>query len=166
MSFPVLAELQEAVASRCGEIQQQRPDWPCRKGCDQCCRNLARLPELRRPEWELLEAGLAELRTDQRDAVRERLQVLSGQSGPPYACPFLDDSSGCCLVYAHRPMACRTYGFYRERDKGLYCEMIRERADSGEFDRVVWGNTEGLDSRMAAMGERIPLLEWVSGKRI
>ena len=38
------------------------------------------------------------------------------------------------------PVACRTYGFYVQRDLGLYCRDI--------------------ENRVAGLGEALPLTEW------
>jgi Fe-S-cluster containining protein len=63
-------------------------------------------------------------------------------------------------VYEHRPVACRTYGFYVERDQGLYCGQIRERVDAGELADVVWGNQELVDRQLDSLGPRLGLREW------
>ncbi len=42
--------------------------------------------------------------------------------------------------YAQRPVACRTYGFYVQRELGLYCGDIEARVAGGELADVVWGN--------------------------
>jgi uncharacterized protein len=92
--------------------------------------------------------------------VRRRVEAAARQEGSPYVCPMLEQSTGACFVYAHRPVACRTYGFYRERDKGLYCGLIRERLEAGEMDDVVWGNAEAVEADLARMGEAADLSAW------
>jgi hypothetical protein len=47
------------------------------------------------------------------------------------------------------------YGFYVERDRGLYCGRILERAERGEYDEVVWGNACAVEARAAALGPRL-----------
>ena len=32
-----------------------RPDWPCKRGCDDCCRSLASPMRISRAEWERIE---------------------------------------------------------------------------------------------------------------
>jgi Fe-S-cluster containining protein len=153
----MLLELHREIDSRTHEIASAHVTWPCRRGCDHCCRNLAELPRLTRAEWHFLEQGLARLPQDIQREIAARLQ-----SPEPRVCPFLDRTAGSCLIYEHRPVACRTYGFYVERDRGLYCRMIEERVNSGEFACVVWGNAAGVEARLEARleGEPIALADW------
>ena len=51
---------------------------------------------------------------------------------------MLDRADGACLVYAQRPVACRTFGFYVQRDLGLYCKDIESRVADGALTEVVW----------------------------
>lgn len=141
--------LHEQVDTRVRSIRESVGGWPCRKGCDFCCRHLAASPRLTRAEWDLLRAGLERLPADVLREIGERMYGLP-------VCPLLEES-GECRVYEHRPMACRTYGFYRERDKGLYCGEIAAKVERGECEDVVWGNAASVD---AALGEGIPLDEW------
>ncbi|MGD0961341.1 MAG: hypothetical protein ABSB19_16150, partial [Methylomonas sp.] len=69
-------------------------------------------------------------------------------------------ATGACLVYAHRPVACRTYGFYVQRDQGLYCKDIESRVAGGAWGDVVWGNHDAIDSRLRGLGETRELTEW------
>ena len=150
--FTILTELRAAADTRAAAIVAQYPDWPCRQGCSHCCRSLARLPELSGVEWREIEAGLALLPAATRAEVEARL-VSSATGSPPYTCAFLDPEAGSCLVYAHRPIACRTYGFYvDERGTGLYCGMIREKVEAGEFSKAVWGNHSALEYRLEELG--------------
>lgn len=80
------------------------------------------------------------------------MAAVSG-SAAPYTCAFLDPAHGACLIYQHRPIACRTYGFYvDERGVGLYCESIQKGVEGGDFADVVWGNHSALEARLAALG--------------
>lgn len=63
-------------------------------------------------------------------------------------------------MYVYRPIACRTYGFYVDRDKGLYCPTIEAQVDAGQLEHVVWGNAESIDQRLHAGGEPRDLLSW------
>ena len=148
----VLRQLREAAAERARAITAQYPDWPCRKGCALCCRNLAQPMALAEAEWAEVETGLALLSEEVRAAVDHRQAKVTG---PPYQCPYLDPLADACLIYAHRPIACRTYGFYiDERGTGLYCGIIRARVEDGEFAEVVWGNHGAADQRLKALGPR------------
>lgn len=82
-------------------------------------------------------------------------------------CPMLDEREGACLVYAHRPGACRTYGYYVERGDMLGCERVATAvAGSGEEDAIVWGNEEGVREALARVsGEALPLTEWLARDR-
>jgi uncharacterized protein len=151
----MLVLLQREVDARTHEIAASHGAWPCRAGCDFCCRNLAEPPRLTSAEWKLVSEGLTRL----ADATRAEIQQRAEQ--PSRVCPFLDRDAGQCLIYEHRPIACRTYGFYVERDHGLYCRQIEERVDAGEMSEVVWGNVAGVDEQLAAMGEKIGLSDWL-----
>ncbi|HUD71380.1 MAG TPA: YkgJ family cysteine cluster protein [Dongiaceae bacterium] len=108
----------------------------CRPGCSECC--VGPFPINRLDAWRLGE-GMAELQrrdparaaavlerarraieawraTFPGDADRGRLSgneaaedaFFEAQSAVP--CPALDPATQTCELYAHRPMACRTYG--------------------------------------------------------
>jgi Fe-S-cluster containining protein len=111
-------------------------------------------------EWERLEPALS-------DAQKERLRSPIGPA--PVTCPLLGDD-GACTVYAVRPIACRTYGFYvgrvphtarapegrAERDAGLHCAKVTEAV--GETP-VVWGNGEAIAQDLRAHGPERSLAE-------
>jgi Fe-S-cluster containining protein len=73
---------------------------------------------------------------------------------------MLDETSGACPVYAHRPVACRSYGFYVDGGLGLYCHDIEALVVDGKMDDVVWGNHEVIERRLAALEPSRPLTEW------
>jgi Fe-S-cluster containining protein len=114
-------------------------------------------------ELRLLETGLRELPAAVQENVRQRIASMAAQDHRPYMCPFLSEESGACRVYAYRPVACRTYGFYVERQEGLYCTQIREEVDQGEFAGVVWGNQFAIERCLHQLGARIRLTEWFAG---
>jgi Fe-S-cluster containining protein len=91
-------------------------------------------------EWDLLREGLLLLPLEQLHEITKDVAELSSQLSRPIICPMLDQSAGSCRVYAHRPAACRTYGFYVQRDKGLYCKVIQTRVEDGNWSEVVWGH--------------------------
>ena len=158
-----LITLQKEIDNRVQGIRACAADWPCAKGCDTCCRQLAGIPELTAAEWEWLREGLASLPPEQLGTIRDAMQALAASPARPVTCPFLDRKTGACPVYAHRPIACRTYGFYVQRDKGLYCGDIEARVAAGHMDNVVWGNHDAIDNRLAGLGEKRPLTEWFLG---
>ena len=53
-----LLSQQQAVELRVLQTTAAHPDWPCRKGCDDCCRSLAAVPTVTRAEWDLVNAAI------------------------------------------------------------------------------------------------------------
>ncbi len=155
-----LRSLHADIDTRVQSIRQDRADWPCAKGCDRCCHELADVPQLTEAEWVLLREGLVALPGEQLAAIRAEIARLAEDNARPVTCPLLDRSSGACPVYPHRPVACRTYGFYVQRDLGLYCRDIEARVAAKTLDDVVWGNQDAIDHALAALGDTHSLVEW------
>lgn len=88
------------------------------------------------------------------------LSARTDPQGHSVVCPLLDQVTGACPVYSQRPVACRTYGFYVQRDKGLYCHAIESQVADRQLDDVVWGNHDGIDQRLAGHGEVRALSTW------
>jgi len=158
-----LFQLHADIDARVHSIRQDRPDWLCGKGCDSCCRRLAEVPQLTAAEWGLLQEGLAALTPERLAEIGRDMAALAVQRSRPVVCPLLDQSTGACPVYAQRPVACRSYGFYVQRDKGLYCGDIESRVADGALADVVWGNHDAIDQRLAGLGDNRPLTEWFAG---
>jgi Fe-S-cluster containining protein len=157
-----LNDLHDDIEARVISIRAQHADWPCSKGCDHCCRHLAEVPQLTAGEWSLLETGLAALPPDILRVINARIAMLNDRKSGPVVCPMLDPDRGACLVYQQRPVACRTYGFYVQRNLGLYCHDIETRVSGGELADVVWGNHDAIERRLTSLGETRPLNEWVA----
>ena len=155
-----LGALHAEVDARTRAIREENPEWLCGKGCDGCCHQLAEVPRLTSVEWELLQAGLAVLTLDQLHEIGVKISELANQAYAPIICPLLDTKQGTCMVYAQRPVACRTYGFYRQRDMGLYCKDIENRVAQGDWAEVVWGNQDTIDRRLSCLGDTRALTEW------
>ena len=155
-----LTQLHLDIDLRVQNIRVDHPDWLCGKGCDHCCRQLACVPELTFAEWDLLREGLADLPQSQRQEIGRKMLALASSPSRPVTCPLLDISSGNCSVYRQRPVACRTYGFYVQRDLGLYCLDIETRVAAGSLARVVWGNHDAIDHRLSGLGEKRALTGW------
>ena len=156
---PGLHQIHEAVRIRAEEITSQHAQWPCRKGCDECCRRLASVPRVSHQEWRLIAAALDALPSGVAELARCRIQASASQSRP-VVCPLLDSNSGTCLVYEARPVACRAYGFYAERQSVLGCTRIEAMAE--QLPNIVWGNHEALQERLQALGDAAPLSDWLA----
>jgi Fe-S-cluster containining protein len=148
-----LTELHIYIDRRVDNIRSEHPDWLCRSGCDGCCHRLAEIPQITAAEWALLSEGIAELPQELIQSISRDIAALADQQARPIVCPLLDNSTGNCRVYLYRPIACRTYGFYVQRDKGLYCKDIEAQVDSGKLSEVVWGNEDAIDQRLKGMGK-------------
>jgi len=110
-------------------------------------------------EWRWIAAALDALPPEIAALALGRIQVSASQSRP-VICPLLDVDSGACLVYEARPVACRAYGFYAERQSVLGCSRIEAMA--GQLPDVVWGNHEALQERLQALGDAAPLSDWLA----
>jgi Fe-S-cluster containining protein len=146
-----LVAIRERVAERCEAIAREHGDWPCRKGCDECCRRLAAPPRVSEAEWREIAPRIGE---EERRRIRE-----SAGARRPVVCPLLDTGSGACVVYEARPVACRTYGLYVEREGVLGCSRIEAIAAEGRA--VVWGNHAAVEGEVAGLGEARELAEWL-----
>jgi len=158
----VLTELHTDIDRRVDAIRENQPDWLCGKGCDTCCRRLADIPQLTAEEWGLVREGLAALPPERLLDVSRDMLALAGQQSPPVVCPLLDSSNGACSIYAQRPVACRTYGFFVQRELGLYCHDIEALVAAGALPDVIWGNHDAIDQRLATMGGKRALTDWFS----
>ncbi|MFT3760665.1 YkgJ family cysteine cluster protein [Thauera sp.] len=155
-----LHHLHAGIDTRVAAIRESHPDWQCARGCASCCRQLADIPRLTAGEWALLKQGLATLPAQRLAEIGDRIARLATAPSRPIVCPILDETEGACPVYVQRPVACRTYGFYVQRELGLYCGDIEQRVAGGELADVVWGNHDSIDHALRALGELRPLTEW------
>lgn len=73
----------------------------CRTGCSDCCRRRFSVTSI---EADALREAVAALPEADRSALAARTQA-----GDPGVCPALD-REGRCVVYAARPLICRTHG--------------------------------------------------------
>jgi Fe-S-cluster containining protein len=154
----LLHQIHDAVHARAQEIAAARPDWPCRKGCDDCCRSLASVPLVSRPEWQRMSAALDALPAPAAESARHRI-AASASASRPVVCPLLDTATGACLIYDARPVACRAYGFYAERESVLGCRRIESIAT--QSPDVIWGNHAALEERLRSLGPAAPLSDWL-----
>lgn len=160
-----LAQLHADIEVRVEATREDHPDWLCRRGCDGCCRRLAEVPRLTTAEWAWLREGLSKQPPELLREIGQGIAALAEQTSRPIVCPLLDRSAGACRVYDHRPVACRTYGFYVQHDKGLYCKDIEARVAGGAWAEVVWGNHDVIDRRLSGLGDTRELTEWFMLKK-
>lgn len=151
--------IQEEVRLRTQEIISKNETWPCRKGCDECCRRLASLPLVTQEEWHLIARAVDSLPAKTAESIRDRIRASAGMARP-IVCPLLDASTGACLVYEARPVACRAYGFYVERQNVLGCSRIESVAQQQKD--VVWGNHTAVEDKLHALGPAATLDEWLA----
>ncbi len=71
-----LRNLDNLIEFRVQAIRVDRDWWPCRCGCDFCCRHLAHPPELSPAEWERVNAAVAGLPTSIQASVEQRIDAL------------------------------------------------------------------------------------------
>lgn len=152
-----LFEIRDAVRLRGEAIAAQHPEWPCRKGCDECCRRLAAVPRVSREEWRAIAVALDALPPEVAAAARVRIAESAGATRP-VTCPLLDRETGSCLVYEARPVACRAYGFYSEPEQVLGCSRVE--AMGRQLPGLIWGNHAALEDRLRGLGEAAILPEW------
>lgn len=150
--------IRDEIQIRVEEITSAHGAWPCRKGCDDCCRQLASAPIVTRGEWERIAAHLEGLEPGTADPIRERIRK-SATASRPVVCPMLDEHSGTCLVYEARPIACRSYGFYVERESVLGCHRIESIAQ--QSSGIIWGNGVALEHKLQSLGTSAELHQWL-----
>jgi uncharacterized protein len=160
----ILSRLHSEIEERVQSIRSNNPDWPCRMGCDTCCRQLADIPKISAIEWELLKKGLAKLPEEQIKKIRQAVTTIGNQTSS-IVCPLLDQSIGACCVYQYRPVVCRTYGFYVRRGIGIHCKEIESLVNKGSLNEVVWGNHDVIDHQLCGLGETRALNSWFTEER-
>lgn len=151
-----LQPIDKQIESRVQAIRAERDWWPCRRGCDACCRHLAHAPELSSAEWERVDAAVASLAAPNRAVVEQKIdallqQLIQQSSSSSVVCPYLDEQEGACRIYESRPIACRTYGFFVARDHDQYCEQIETEVDRRREETIVWGNADAIRYELERM---------------
>ena len=89
----------------------------CRRGCDACCRPLTLFPI----EAMKLAIAFSTLDESTKERVYEKIKT------DPDVCPLLWESQ--CLLYADRPIICRTHGFpicFRETNEEIRVDFCPE----------------------------------------
>jgi len=103
----------------------------CSKGCSGCCTAITLFPV----EAAALNAALEALPDEQRTAIRQHVAENSGGE----RCPLLKDH--CCLLYAARPIICRTHGLPIIFTEGNQRKIDCCPRNLGENEQVVSGST-------------------------
>jgi Fe-S-cluster containining protein len=151
-----LIQIQQQVHERVAAIASAHPAWPCHKGCDDCCRSLASEPLVSEAEWQRVAQAIDAL--PNASLLYDRICATAGQPRP-VTCALLDQSTGACLIYDARPIACRTYGFYAERDKVLGCYRIEALAQD---PTILWGNHATIEAQLLTLGRAQELSAWLT----
>jgi Fe-S-cluster containining protein len=132
------------VDELCGRIIREYGDSiSCHKGCDGCCRHISLFPV----EAAALAAALRGIPPEKSAQIRKLARAAS-----PEACPLLEN--GCCLLYAFRPIICRTHGLPlitgREGEKVIdFCP--KNFGDITSFPAADVLNLELLNSTLAVI---------------
>lgn len=157
-----LEALYAQVEARAAALSSARATWPCRRGCDHCCRHLAAPLPVSGPEWAYLWEGFQQLCAQQQAQVRERVARMAETGATrPYTCPLLDPASGACSVYAHRPLSCRSYGFSLSRGEGNWCHLIAGMLAREGEEGLLWANQDALEDAVRRLGGRtFDFFEW------
>ncbi len=168
----LLAGIDDAMT----EAARRSGEWlVCRPGCTQCCIGpfaITQLDALRLREGLAALAGIDPARAE---AVRARAAGYVAATAPVYPgnsatgelwdeerlppsmddlpCPALDPDTGCCDLYAARPITCRTFGpVTHVGDETLgACELCYGGATDDEIAQcAVKIDPEGLESKLLA----------------
>jgi uncharacterized protein len=115
----------------------------CRKGCDGCCRHISLFPV----EAVAMAASLREFSPAKSAHIRKLARTACAG-----ACPLLEN--GSCLLYAYRPIICRTHGFPlltdREGEKSLdFCP--KNFKDVASFSASAVMNLDLLNTTLASI---------------
>jgi Fe-S-cluster containining protein len=161
-----LVAIRERIDRRVSDmIEEAGGDWLCRRGCDGCCRSLAALPSATAEEWAQIDTFLSQMSPSEQSEIVERAnEALQRTGAPGHTCPFLHLQAGTCRIYPVRPIACRTYGFFRERDKALVCQTLLREVEGAGYDQIVWGNAESIDADVSRVGPQIGFAAWWQGR--
>lgn len=158
-----LLNIEKRIEVRVQDIRASRDWWPCRRGCAQCCRQLAQPLELSLQEWLRIDEAVVTLPVPIRAEIEQKItqllvEIAENTVHSPIVCPYLDEQEGACRIYEARPIACRTYGFFVARDGNDYCQIIENEVSSRtDATDIIWGNTESIRHEIERVcGELIP----------
>lgn len=159
----IYAEIEERVTA----ARDSRPIWPCKAGCDACCRRLAQPLMITAAEWHTLKAGIKQLPTAVQKSIGRKIRALADWEEGHLVCPLLNEEKGMCRVYDHRPAACRMYGYYIAKNNKQWCDLIEELSEAGELDGVMLGNYTAVTRDLRQQfGEQKSIVEWYTERSV
>jgi Fe-S-cluster containining protein len=176
-------QLLAAIGDSLAEAARRSGEWlACRPGCTPCCLGPFAITQL---DAYRLQKGLRELHSAdpaRAAAVRSRAEAYVEMVAPEYPgdpltgalpdedalsssldeipCPALDPATGCCDLYAARPITCRTFGPVTRNKEGILgpCELCYSGATNRQMlDCAVEFDPAGLEDALLAEFET-PLL--------
>lgn len=134
----------------------QPQNLQCGRGCSFCCYGLFAVGAA---DIAVIDEGLQKLHPMRRKRIIERAKEVIATTNHPNLrdcssaesnlffertastpCPNLSDA-GECMIYEHRPLACRTFGLpLRDGDRyiGDICDLNFTIASKGEKDSAAW----------------------------
>lgn len=132
MSDAYLALVDKLAVFTGAALERRRADMACKSGCDACCQVWLSVSQV---ESDAIRVGLAALTPEIRAAVvarGEREQRREAESAATPRCAMLAPD-GSCVIYAERPLVCRTQGFALRYPPGFIPEAsVRARTSTGE----------------------------------
>ena len=173
----------QIVDTALADAARRSGDWlVCKPGCTQCCTGVFAIHQL---DAERLREGLRELSVSQperakmlRERVRQAVERLKGGfPGDPVTgllsesdeaqaefadfaneeiCPVLDQATGLCDLYLHRPMTCRVFGPPVASEEGLsVCELCYHGASEEQIAACeMVPDPEGVEDALLAEFEQ------------
>src|ERR1035437_4067028 len=167
------SELIQIMDAALDEAARRAGKWlVCKPGCTQCCHGAFAIGPL---DALRLQVGMAALRgTALGTEIAQRAQAWIAEHGPDFpgdaatgllgvsdeeqerfedfandaACPALNPATGCCDLYAWRPMTCRVFGPPVEMDGGMgHCELCFVGASEAEVAACTMPVPHELEAR-------------------
>lgn len=114
------------------EVFKESSGLNCLQGCGRCC--LFNHVETTPGEW--LPYALELAKTNQLDAVHQKLQDTPRQSCIMYQPNTMDSHKGFCRVYSTRPGICRLFGFSSLKNKHGLRELLTCRPMKDHYAKV------------------------------
>jgi Fe-S-cluster containining protein len=174
-------QLVQIVDAAVADAARRSGPWLlCAPGCTQCCVGVFPISQLDAARLREGLAGLDAADAGRAAAVRERARqsiarIGANFPGDPHSgvldearddqledfandevCPALDPATGCCDLYAARPMTCRVFGPPLRVEDGIgVCELCYHSAAEEEIAACeLHLDAEELESTLTAEAER------------